>query len=70
MQEWNMVDDYENTEELKAITKLDFHLALTDFYFKINSEGVIKRRQHNSTLKFFTKFDQLRWKNPKSLVWQ
>ena len=60
MQDWNMVHDYENIEKFEAITKLDFHLALTDF----GSEGVIERRQHNSILKVPTKFDQLRWKNP------
>ena len=60
MQDWNMVHDYENIEKFEAITKLDFHLALTDF----GSEGVIERRQHNSTLRFPTKFDQLRWRNP------
>ena len=33
-----MVDDYENIEKLKVITKLDFHLALTDFGFSFQKK--------------------------------
>ena len=43
MQDRNIVDDYENTEKLEAITKLDFYLALTDFGFSFKKK---EQRSH------------------------
>ena len=38
MQDRNIVDDYENTEKLETLTKLDFYLALTDFGFSFKKK--------------------------------